>query len=385
MLEKLKGTVSIIGAGLGGTNIAIELQKNLGEMVGKISIMNVSSQDKPNLNSNQIGSIDFPEYTDEGTGKNRDTSKGLIMDAVSGETETKKQLTEMILPTTKLVLICYSVGGGFGSGVGPALVTIYKSKILPLNSILKGRERNLVVIGVPILPSMNSGTRSLLNTIYNLKETKKIVDNNLGSFFMIDNNTELQTSYTDGLNKINSNVGRLFKRYLSEYGSYQYGNLDFSDRLRSLSYSGCHAFMDLNKTDDGRLVKRSPFFIPGNTRIKNISYEIDNSMEEMTGKIENFNGLVFGDVNRGFFDKKTNENLTSIIHLAGYTNVSKLVERYEVRYDEIQNKNEDLVDNDDKTAHGFENISAKEEWISKQNQVSASIDSEQGLSALLDD
>lgn len=368
------GSVTVFGCGLGGTNIAKSIKNSLGDMVGSTTIMNVSKQDLSRIDEKEFNIIDISTLLGEsrkidGTGKRREVASGIFKRCVLETDSFTTDIANTITPKTKIVFVCYSLGGGFGSGVGNLLVSLLNNPNLLFKNAKGEPNTEYLVFGVGILPNMKSGTETLLNSIYNLKEMRKLVENKTGSFFLVNNNnTDPESrSYIEELSKINSRVGDLFNRYLQLYGDGEFGNLDFSDRLRALEYSGLHCLCELNftKNQNGRTVikKTSPFFIPNNTKVKNLSYEVNKIHDGDIDRLETFNGLTYGGVARGFFD---DGDLSNIAHFAGFTNISKVVEMYETRYDEIQNTIEDIDVNDTKTAHGFQDIDVKKEWLDDQ-------------------
>lgn len=151
----------------------------------------------------------------EGAPKNRDRAKDVLSESIDEVIETlEQQITE------KYIFVVYSLGGGSGSGIGTFLASVIAEN--------PDKKVGLVVI----LPSMKESLQARINAYEALSESVQC-KNNLGSIFILDNNTR-----EDKLS-INRTFATLFDSFINIEGSSSIrGVLDIAEQKTLLETSG---------------------------------------------------------------------------------------------------------------------------------------------------
>lgn len=252
-------TISIIGLGAAGGNIADEFAKE-GFLTGAI-----------NFSQKDLESLEHVGYTlrlpgSDGMGHNREKAIPFI-------SKHHKMIINFIQQnfsneTVDVMIFPFSTGGGSGSGMAPLIIEMM-SNILPEKTI----------IAMPILPSYNEATISQINTleVFNTLQSLDVcvlpVDNQQL------NNGKL--SNHELYKKVNQSVVESFLNLLKYTNSFsKHGNFDTRDFITVFQTKG---FATIS-TIDLALIK---------------SLEVDLSSESFTNQIqESWNKTVFTPIEK---------------------------------------------------------------------------------------
>jgi len=360
--EQKPANIGVIGVGLGGSNLALEIAKQFNTNPEKIVLINLSSQDLtsvaqpiPMQNLCHLGKI----KGQDGAGKNRDEGYNYVL-------ENNDQLIEYAVKVadSEIIFVCYSLSGGTGSGIGPSLTALISSST-EFKRRLDQNKKPPIVIGIGICPDSTEGLKSMMNTVEALDE-----NSNLGKYFLVDNNfakdNDIKVKYT----KINKSVASSLYRYLTQYGISQYGCLDKADRMSGLNIGGLHSFVILDSKSDGTVSKiETPFIHPSGARVKMCLSELNEVIYQNYKSYINSLGLDIGDQITGFFEN-TNE-VNSIIHIAGFSNISKISEIYRNRLQYLKERAK-LSSEEDRVGAGLKNIEEDSMWVKEHYNVDTS-------------
>ena len=243
-----KADFTIIGVGQGGNNIGTTLVKTLGIDMDNFIVINMSQADLSVSVAKDDNKIKFGKT--EGAGKNRDLSKEEmkanmnILDGMFSKYHSK------IFGPNKIVIVAYSTGGGTGSGTG-TLITTYLTQYVLSKKAEMGIVNTPQVVGLAILPILNqtydAGEKSYQNTLECLNEIQNIVSRKLGTFCLIDNDTELTAKDPLEIYKtVNQRVAEGFKRFFIDIGKSE-SNADLQDRLTALEHPGIFGIYGVEK------------------------------------------------------------------------------------------------------------------------------------------
>lgn len=243
-----KADFTIIGVGQGGNNIGTTLVSTLGVNPDNFIVINMSQADLSVSSAKDDNKIKFGKT--EGAGKNRDLSKEEIkanMHILEGLV-TKHH--SKIFGPNKIVIVAYSTGGGTGSGTG-TLITTYLTQYVLSKKEEIGIVNTPQVIGLAIMPILNhtydAGEKSYQNTLECLSEIQSIVSKRLGTFCLIDNDTELMAKDPLEIYKtVNQRVADGFKRFFIDIGKSE-ANADLQDRLTALEHPGIFGIYGVEK------------------------------------------------------------------------------------------------------------------------------------------
>ena len=207
--------------GQGGANIGHSISTRLG---GELFLINTSSQD---LNSYKIGSDHKHCIMNSGNGAGKDsiTMKNNVMKNIEVRdpiiTFCAESIVSTILDPQKnincnslTIFVTFTSSGGTGSGIGPLLTYILNSdkiKETVIDMVLRDKElirnkdypigspthnaikllndilnKNFNVFGIAALPKMEEGIISMQNTVNCLNEIDRIINNKVGTFFLIN-------------------------------------------------------------------------------------------------------------------------------------------------------------------------------------------------------
>lgn len=206
--KTLKDEIRFLAIGAAGSNVVQILEKRKGY---KAFYVNLAKQDLDLINSPNKLHI----KNGEGASKNRDKAKEVLSESIDEVLETlEQQITE------KYVFVVYSLGGGSGSGTGTFLASVLAEN--------PDKKVGLVVI----LPSMKESLQARINAYEALTEIVQC-KNNLGSIFILDNNTR-----EDKLS-INRTFATLFDSFVNIEGSSSIrGVLDIAEQKTLFETSG---------------------------------------------------------------------------------------------------------------------------------------------------
>ena len=204
----LKSRVLFVAVGQAGSNITKEFE-NLGYNVFYI---NTSYDDlKPlETDDNKVYHI----KNAQGCAGNRDKAINYAIDCY----DEMMQEIDTRYPTCDIVYICFSCGGGTGSGIAPILLDLISTK-----------NPNKYYGAVAILPHKSESILKHSNARENIKQLISIKDK-LSSIHLLDNNK--REDYLD----INIEFSQLFDRFVEFNETSQKGNID-GEELEILSTS----------------------------------------------------------------------------------------------------------------------------------------------------
>ena len=380
-MEKITGlndaSISIIGVGQGGGNLAATMATTMGTLVNQLTIVNASDQDfkSVDLGENEANIIRLPGTKGGGTGKDMSIAKAMMEGAQRDDAGIREKLRNSVTRSTEIIIIVNSADGGFGPGATPVIASGFKVPIdHPLSffgsEFAKQRPKNPLLINISEVCSLNTAKKEdLTNIVTYLKIVDNFNRNKIWSSFIVDNKTSVMTEgdKKDKYKEINSEVAELFKRYLTQFGEHKSGTADIKDRLKSLAYAGSHA-LSLPIIDDNGITLKSPFIMPKSTYVKCMAYELNHdTLSKYSKLIESKGSIEISDsITRGFH---STENLSSIVHHGGFLNLSKIIEPYETRLNEIRLVEEEAIKSDAKNGKGFKNIDELHENIAEQKQT----------------
>ncbi|PGQ88323.1 cell division protein FtsZ [Priestia megaterium] len=222
--------IGIVGIGAAGGNIA-----DLAFEYGIPAIaMNFSERDLESLDSIEqrltlIGS--------EGVGKNRDEAINLMVDK-NWEMALKFVKENFSSPSTEIIMVCFSAGGGSGGGIGPML------------SDLLGQEmEDKTIVAVPILPDT---TEALVHQVNALYVTEELSRQDL-CVLPIDNEQVKKRNPNAGKAKIFRETNETFVNLITSLPEYtdrhsKHGVLDRKDLRTIFSTKGIASVSSANIT-----------------------------------------------------------------------------------------------------------------------------------------
>lgn len=368
MTQKRRFNIGLIGVGQGGTSLAMTMAKVLEIDSSVISSINLSKGDLkaaalvPEQNRIPLDQDSF------GAGKKRDASQGYC---TSQKDYILNKLTEIYTGKgVNVYFVCYSLDGGTGSGYGPFLSALLESDAFTVKS------NTDIVIGMPILPAANAGKDALDNTISALKEISNLSQAKLARFLLVNNdyNTPELNANTDDEKRwaiVNAAVAKLIKRYMFTAYISSTSNLDMQDRWSAIITAGCHSLFTYNKIkrdeagDEYDYVIDTPFILPEGARVDKMASEIPSGESRERDSLVNGIGCTISESGMaGYYDPDEN-GATPVVHLAGYSNLSKIAERYQNRFNQIKQRAEAAAATD-RQGLGFNSISSNKTWIESQ-------------------
>jgi cell division GTPase FtsZ len=136
-------------------------------------------------------------------------------------------------PSTELIFVVFSTGGGSGSGIAPMLTDILMNEL-----------DNKTIVCCPILPSENESVIAHLNTLECLKELSELDV----CILPIDNNKFPHLSKNELYKQVNHTFVDLISNILEQTDQFSiHGNLDKQDLITLFSQKGfsCISHVDL--------------------------------------------------------------------------------------------------------------------------------------------
>lgn len=245
--------LGVIGLGQGGSSVA-----NLFASLDVPTIaINYSEKD---LDTCQNIKNKLKLIGSEGVGKNRKLAVELLHDNWETALNTIKQRFSQ--PSIKLILIIFSTGGGSGSGIAPMISELVINEL-----------HDKTVVLVPILPSNNESTVSLINTQNCLSEISQIE----AAILPIDNSKKSISNKSTLYKQINTEFVQMIMELVKTTTlESPYSNLDQKDLLTILSTKG---FMSI-----------------GQTQLNILSHPVKLDVENVTEKIQrSWNESIFAD------------------------------------------------------------------------------------------
>lgn len=356
---KKRFSVGAIGIGQGGTSAASTVIQALGGDTNRLISINLSDADLKGATLVPEQNRILLDPNRFGAGKRRDVSKmyanektQLIIDNVH----------RALNDETNINFVFYSLDGGTGSGLGPILTALFESNAYP-------KARPCLFIGVPLLPDANAGEQGLSNTIEALKEISKLSQNKVARFLLVDNNNAIDSSKDEAVRwqKLNSEIAKYIKRYLFTTYTSSVSNLDFEDRYIAISVPGCHSFCSFDAKTGNTPI--GPFVLPEGALVKKCASEIPAGTSEARQSLISTIGCKIDEPGmNGFYPVET-QGASPIIHFAGFSNLSRITERYQNWFSQIKQKSIAAAKVDSMGA-GFDRIGENKDWIETQNETS---------------
>ena len=213
--------IAFLGLGAAGSNIADEAKKEGFEGFA----INYSQKDLDSLE--HIMEEDRLKLVgSEGVGKNRQEAIRLI--TKNWERATSFLQENLASPYIEVVVVCFSTGGGSGSGMAPILL-----------EILMNEMPEKTFVAVPILPDLSEVVVNQMNSIRTCEELSKLAL----CVFPLDNEKVKGQPGAQGKNRLyetaNRNLVYLFKRlegYTEKHSKH--GVMDQKDLRAILSTKG---------------------------------------------------------------------------------------------------------------------------------------------------
>lgn len=211
--------LGVIGVGAAGGNVADEFYtKGIKSIAINYSSKDIESlvnvQDKLILNHS------------EGVGKNRDEAIRLMENNWEMAIEFVKE--HMSTPSIEIILVCFSCGGGSGSGVSPLLVDMLRNEM---------PDKTFVIC--PILPGLSEVIVNQINTLSVFEE----LENMDICILPIDNEKVKQRFNTNSKSKLYEKANSEFVNLIIKSLSYtnkssKYGIVDKKDFIQVFNTPG---------------------------------------------------------------------------------------------------------------------------------------------------
>lgn len=210
----MKEQIGILGVGQCGGNIAsLFEQKDYGCVY-----INTSMED---LNSLKNAKYKIHVKGGEGASKNRKAVLQLAAESIENIIEKVNEL----LPQ-KYLIVCFSAGGGTGSGLSPFLCSYLA-------------QTGRIVVPVVVLPDHEKESVKTCENAYNCCKDLSTAQG-LGSMFLLDNEKDDKFA-------INAQFVREFDAMVNMTTISSYGNVDISEIKTMLSTSGIAIISKLSK------------------------------------------------------------------------------------------------------------------------------------------
>jgi cell division GTPase FtsZ len=318
-----------IGAGQGGSRVAYRLGTEF-KQANHCVFLNTSNADIEGLEgTSKNRNIKVGDYNVEGTGKDRSVATALLR--ADYPVVVDQLVTYVAEEKYDFIYIFFSTSGGTGSGFGPLLTALLTSEEFLSQDAIKTvyKDKIPIVYGIALTPEIgtNEGNLSLENTLECLEEINKYVAKDFCRFIIANNGAfnfkQHNGKRSDQFEYLNSMITKYIYRYLNIYGHSRIANLDRADRLGAMQVMGIHSFGTLD-TDGSK--GPTPFFIPEGERVRKITYEVPESVEDKVLHSFQSAGILCDDYIHGLYDESNNENIMPIISYNGFKNTAKIAE-----------------------------------------------------------
>lgn len=345
--------VSVIGIGQGGTNLALLLEKSLRKVstYSKLLVINTALSDLSVVNIPKERK--FLLGMGEGMGKRREEGKKSFWgeDGKSDELFNKfvSENNQLFFGSNQLVIVCYSSGGGSGSGIGNKFLmklTKYCATVDEKYITVKDGKKVSVpidpyrpnVIGLCLTPDIDSvidsGEDALNNTMQCMTEIDTLVKNKAASIFIVRNS--LPKNLQDGENiydKTNRNVVDAFTKFIKTIGTSDTNTiLDVRDRFAALSYPGLMSFTSIDNPNQYNMLQPAI-----GSHISGIVAELSYTKETYQKKVEKYNrfasNYIVSDQTIGWNDldkipenERTELKSSDIILFTGFSGLDSILE-----------------------------------------------------------
>ena len=211
--------IGVVGIGAAGGNVADEAyQQGIPAIAINYSEKDLESLEYVQERKKLIGS--------EGVGKNRNEAIELM--AKNWETATKFVKDNFSAPSIEIIMICFSTGGGSGSGIGPILI-----------ELLLAEMPDKTFVAVPIIPDTSEFMINQLNCVHASEELSRLPV----CVLPIDNEQLKKTNTHIGKAKLYRRTNQTFVDMINSLYRFtekqsKYGVLDQKDLRTILSTKG---------------------------------------------------------------------------------------------------------------------------------------------------
>lgn len=348
-----KANFFIICVGQGGYNLGNAIKNKIGISNEDILAINMSQADLSQANV----SYKYKFGRTEGAGKNRDLSKQEFKNDNTIFNEIVTKFENRLFRPNNIVLVCFSTGGGTGSGVAPMLTTKLTQYFLS-----KKDNVDLVnmphVLGIGILPIINAGfdagEKSYQNSLESLYDINKAVEKKLATFTIINNDivNENINNVNEIYNIVNNNVAEGLNRFFCELGVSD-NNADLQDRLTALDTPGICGIYNISSLERDynflHLIQTDP--------ARSLIAEIKNSQEgiENLRKYLSDNSIQYAEE---MISQSSPEGKDDVIALFGISGLGKLVEIIKNKLEDLIVRNVKKTNNVMSNSEGFDGIHA---------------------------
>lgn len=383
--------VAAVGIGLAGSRMAVRIREEFGEEDAVAGVLNLSDQEirasgVPQNLQMKVGGKGF-----EGAGKDRDVG-------FQAFNENKEELKEwfkenILVEKPQYLFLCFSAGGGTGSGMGPALTALISGNGFLKEAGLKEHEKP-VVMGLIAIPDRSEGILSYTNTMSCYDHVHKLMEAGangrpIARFAIVNNSFGKEGDHRSKFERVNGAVAKTIRRYLKDYGTSSLGSLDRSDRKTALTIMGLHSFYNIVEHGNGlKTLGASPFIQPEGARTKYVVAEVDEKSADAR-PVEQFLarfGVVSDDHKVGFYDignDETANNPGGIVHSAGFTNLRKSSEYLSSTLQSLQIQAKEAEYKDRTTGDGLDNVDAAKRFFSQEYHNTDGLSEDQDVSDIL--
>lgn len=232
----------IIGVGAAGSNVADEFSK-----LGMPSLaINFSSKD---LDSLEFVVEKYKLVGSEGVGKQRNHAVKLMNNNWESVVEFIKM--NFSQPSVEIILVCFSTGGGTGSGISPLI-----------SEILQDKMPDKIIVACPILSDVNEFAGNQVNTLEALEELRE-----LDIAVMPIDNQSLKDEHLPK-NKLYQKINSKFVDLIHKIGLYtekesKYGIVDKRDLRQLFNTRGILIISEANLTDVSNFTLTTNHFTEG--------------------------------------------------------------------------------------------------------------------------
>ena len=274
----ISSEILFVGVGQAGGNLTDELVGKNRRIAGVC--INTNKADVEALDNITSKPIIFPNAV--GAGRDRDTAKGFLQDA--SNTLMLMDSLKSYLEVKNHIYIAFSLGGGTGSGLTPAILKFMEMQM-----------PNVIFNLVAMLPRKEESRLAHANAIACLNELDGL--RNIGSIFLIDNNKKRNNS------AINREFATLFNDFLNSPNAHKTVIMDAQELSTMVSGRGLMAIYNIDKYLDepSQVIKEEvdadSIFVLKNDNCEYVGLSVpeDYNAEDMFGvwkpSIDKFHGI----------------------------------------------------------------------------------------------
>lgn len=315
--------VLTIGVGLAGSRFTESLSNKLTTLEEKNTpiYVNICSEELNIFNTTTSSEKVRVGDITGGAGKSRDMAINVFTEKFDYYNFIGKIKKRVIEEDIDIITVSFSTSGGTGSGISPLLIKMLQQFIE--NEQIS--DKNVIVIGIALLPSFNEGIGVFRNTLLTLNDINKSIKTG-ARYILVKNNATEGINFTEKCLYVNENASKLIKEYIT--GSKEIsknGVLDISDRKMGLEFPGLHSISRLKDCD----IVKSPFITPGSSLTKMMLCEIPDENSDM------FEAVVSSGRSLDFKFGYTSSEQGLVAH-HGFNNLTKETVSYRKRFDDLK-------------------------------------------------